>query len=295
MPSIRQIARRWNVAVATATKVTAVLRDEGLVETKVGAGTVVSAGGRHRRRPATDRGTSSAASPPPRNDGGDGTSNRTRLLRTAIAIADAEGIDAVSMRRIAAHLGVGPMSLYREVANKDDLLTLMADSVFAEMTLPDPGPPGWRAKLELIARQEWRLFRRHNWLPRVVSFTRPLLAPNMMMHTEWTLRAIDGLPLPMATRVREVLTLHSMVLTAAMSLAEETEAEQNTGLTLDGWRAAQRERSQELLNSGRFPLLAAMHEDTAADLDQLFEYALARHLDGFAALVAAQSRPIDHP
>lgn len=289
VPSIRQIAQRWGVAVATATKVTAVLRTEGLVEARVGAGTVVSASGGRTRTidsPAPHPRTAPAIrrpGPTPREP------HRKALLRSAIEIADAEGLDAVSMRRLAAELGVGPMSLYRHVANKDELLTQMADEAFGELPLPPPGSRGWRADLERIARLQWQLCRRHLWLPRIVSFTRPLLAPNMMAHTEWILRALDGLGLPADVRMREALTLHSLVLTVALSRTEEAEAEQNTGVTLDGWRAAARARAHELLGTGRFPLIAATPEDTTADLDGLFEYGLARHLDGFAVLLSTQT------
>ncbi|MEV1176579.1 TetR/AcrR family transcriptional regulator, partial [Nonomuraea sp. NPDC049784] len=216
--------------------------------------------------------------------------NRQHVLRTAIAIADIEGLDAVSMRRLAAELGVGPMSLYRHVANKDELVTQMVDEAFGEPELPIPGPDGWRAKLELISRRQWQLGRRHPWLPRAISFTRPLLVPNMMAHTEWTLRALDGLGLSMTTRIREALTLHALVVTVALSMADEIEAEQETGMTLDRWWLAQRNRADELLSSGRFPLLAAIPEEAVSDLDGLFEYSLARHLDGFAALVEDQAR-----
>ncbi|WP_433263440.1 TetR/AcrR family transcriptional regulator C-terminal domain-containing protein [Actinosynnema sp. CS-041913] len=284
MPSTRQIAQRWGVALATATRVMATLRDDGLVEAKVGSGTVVSARAGHRQ-PANP-----TAAPGSRPAGVVKQAlSRGHVLRTAIAIADAEGLDAVSMRRLAAELGVGPMSLYRHVANKDELVTEMADAAFGEPELPVPGPAGWRAKLELISRRQWELCRRHLWLPRAVSFTRPLLVPNVMAHTEWTLRALDGLGLPMATRVREALTLHALVLTSALSLADEVDAEQDTGVTLDGWWLAQRKRTDELLDSGRFPLLATVPGETVADLDGLFEYSLARHLDGFAVLVAGQA------
>lgn len=285
MPSIRQIAQRWGVAVATATKVMATLRDEGLVEAKVGSGTVVSAS-TSLRQPA-----GLTTSPRPRQTGVPKQAlNRKHVLRTAIAIADTEGLDAVSMRRVAAELGVGPMSLYRHVANKDELVTQMVDEAFGEPELPIPGPEGWRAKLELISRRQWELCRRHLWLPRAVSFTRPLLVPNMMAHTEWTLRALDGLGLPMTTRIREALTLHALVVTVALSMADEVEAEQETGVTLDRWWLTQRKRADELLDSGRFPLLATIPEETVSDLDGLFEYGLARHLDGFAALVEDQAR-----
>ncbi|MFI6733083.1 TetR/AcrR family transcriptional regulator C-terminal domain-containing protein [Nonomuraea sp. NPDC050451] len=280
MPSIRQIAQRWGVALATATKVMAALRDEGLVETRVGSGAVVSASVTRKQPAAPSR---------PRQAGVPRQAlNREQVLRTAIRIADVEGLDAVSMRRLAAELGAGPMSLYRHVEHKDELVTQMVDEVFGEPELPVPGPDGWRAKLELISRRQWELVRRHLWLPRAVSFTRPLLVPNMMAHTEWTLRALDGLGLPMEIRIREALALHGLVITVALSMADEIEAEQETGVSLDRWWLAQRNRADELLNSGRFPLLATIPEETVSDLDGLFEYSLARHLDGFAALVEDQ-------
>ncbi|MET7335084.1 GntR family transcriptional regulator [Nonomuraea sp. NPDC005650] len=281
VPSIRQIAQRWGVAVATATKVVAALREEGLVETKVGAGTVVSV-----RAGRTERPSGPSGPPKPRQAGvPKGSLNRRYVLHAAIAIADAEGLDAVSMRRLAAELGTGPMSLYRHVTGKDELVTQMADEVFGETELPDPGPEGWRAKLELVSRRQWELCRRHFWLPEAVSFTRPLLVPNMMAHTEWTLRALDGLGLPAQIRTREALTLPALVSTVALSMAQEAEAAQETGMTLDGWRLIQRKRADELLSSGRFPLLALVPEETVSDLDGMFDYILARHLDGFAAMV----------
>ncbi|MGP4017734.1 TetR/AcrR family transcriptional regulator C-terminal domain-containing protein [Saccharopolyspora sp. 5N708] len=291
VPSIRQIAQRWGVALATATRAAAVLREEGLVEPRVGAGTVVSSSAHSSHKQPARQTTPNTPTAPELHGPGpaEQSAKRTRLLQTAIMIADTEGLDAVSMRRLAAHLGVGPMSLYRNVANKEELLMQMADSAFGEIVLPREGPEGWRAKLELIAREEWKLVRRHLWLPRAVSFTRPFFAPNMMAHTEWTLRALGGLGLSMTTRMREALTIHSLVLTAAASMAEEVDAEQSTGITLDRWREMQREQARELLDSAKFPLLAAVPEGTAEDLNRLFEYGLARHLDGFAALIADSS------
>ncbi|MBN6038424.1 GntR family transcriptional regulator [Amycolatopsis sp. 195334CR] len=289
LPSIRQISERWGIAIATATRVLATLREDGLVEAKVGSGTVVSATP-GRPRPAARPKAPAAPRPP---GGAKQALGREHLLRTAIAIADVEGADAVSMRRVAAELGVGTMSLYRHIANKDDLVTQMADLVFGEAELPDPGPAGWRAKLELIARRQWSLCWRHLWLPKAVSFTRPSLAPNMMVHTEWTLRALGGLGLPLRTRMQEALALHSLVVNLALSTADEVEAEQETGVSLARWLQAQRARTEELFASGRFPLLARVHEESAPDLDELFEYSLARHLDGFALLVG-EAVPVPH-
>jgi AcrR family transcriptional regulator len=281
VPSVREIARRWGIAIATATKVMASLRDAGLVETKVGAGTVVALPRpRSRRREETDR-KPGQRTPAPRV-----VLSQEQLLRAAVSVADGEGIEAVSMRRVAVELGTGAMSLYRQVAGKDELVTEMVDAVFGEYELPEPGPDGWRAKLELIAWLQWELCRRHLWLPKAVSFTRPLLVPNLTAQTEWIMRAIDGLGLPTAVCVREALTLHGLVLTAARAMADEIEAEQETGVSLDRWRLDKRRRSEELLASGRFPLLAAVPEDAVSDLGALFEYSLARHLDGFEVLVS---------
>ncbi|WP_205571484.1 GntR family transcriptional regulator [Streptomyces sp. YIM 130001] len=281
VPSIRAIAQRWGVAIATATKVTAALRDEGLVEAKVGAGTVVSAAAGRERASSAQRATAPGREPEPPDQEG----LRVRILRTAVELADADGLQALTMRRLAAGLDLGPMSLYRYVTGKEELLVQMADLVFGDLSLPEHGPPGWRPKLELVARQQWRLCRRHLWLPRVVSFTRPALVPNMMAHTEWTLRALDGLDLPIDVRLQETLTLHALVVTVGLSKADEAQAERNTGMTLNRWSETQRARRRELLASGRFPLLATLSDDAAPDLDVLFEYALARHLDGFAGLV----------
>jgi DNA-binding transcriptional regulator YhcF (GntR family)/AcrR family transcriptional regulator len=287
VPSVRQIAQRWGVAAATANRVMSTLRDEGLVVTRVGAGAVVSDRGEHR---AIEPVAPQRAAPPAKRRGLlPPPLTVARIRRTAVAVADREGIEAVTMRRIAAELGVGPMSLYRHVATKEELLLQMIDEIVGPDDLPEPGPDGWRARLELVARRQWELYRRHLWVARAVSFTRPLLVPGLAAHTEWTLRALDGLGLPRRTCVREALALHALVNTAALSVADEVEAEQETGVTLDRWRREQRERTAALLDRERFPLLAAAPEDAFADLDGLFEYTLARHLDGFAVLLEGRA------
>jgi DNA-binding transcriptional regulator YhcF (GntR family) len=128
VPSTREITRQWGVAMATATKVLATLRDEGLVRTVAGVGTVVERAPRQPEAAASEHG--------PRRD---------RIVHAAVGIADAEGLEAVSMRRLAAQLGVGAMSLYRYVPGKEALVHLMAEAVFRQHPLPEPGPDGWRA------------------------------------------------------------------------------------------------------------------------------------------------------
>src|ERR1700761_4182993 len=156
VPSTREITARGGVAMATATRVLATLRHEGLVHPVPGVGTVVSAG------PAAPPRQPPAAKPArPGADRGPGDAGR--IVAAAIKVADAEGLGALSMRRVAAELGAAPMSLYRHVADKDDLVLQMMNAVFARSRRPDP-PDGWRPGLELAARTLWAMFREHPWL-----------------------------------------------------------------------------------------------------------------------------------
>ena len=274
VPSARQITQEWGVAIATATKVLAALRTEGLVRPVVGVGTVVA-------EPVTVR-----------RDGPHRTVRETeltreRVVRTAIAVADAEGLAAVTMRRLGTELGVGVMSLYRYVAAKEDLVLLMADHVFGEERLPDPPPPGWRAQLETLARLQWGLCRRHSWLPGVLSLNRPMLAPNGMAQTEWTMRAVHQLGFDIETALYVTVTVAGFVIGIAASLQMDTEAEQETGLTADEWMEKQGPNFEDIVAGGRYPLLAALAARPGfdMDLDTVFELGLSLLMDGFAQLV----------
>lgn len=283
-PSIRQITRDWGVAMATATKVVAELRSRGAVLTRSGAGSVVA--DQPSFRPVS-------APPPARARsvrGGAGTATRERIISAAIAIADAEGVAAVSMRRIAVNLDVSTMSLYRSIASKDDLLAGMMDALMGAEAWPTP-PTGWRARLEYIAHRQWRGYQSHPWLAQIVSLTRPQLAPNAMRHTEWSLRAIDGCGLDATTRLYLVLTLFGYVRGAATGLESEQQAERDTGIGIDEWMRVHDARFTPVIQSGRFRHLAKLdNSGVDLDLDALFEFGLSRLLDGFAALIEERQR-----
>lgn len=283
VPSTRQITRDWGVAMATATKVLAVLRTEGLIETVRGVGTVVARRpATSRRRPAAVAGSADRAGQPRAEP----PAGREQLAAAAVAIADAEGVAAVTMRRLAADVGVATMSLYRYVDGKDALVQLMIDAVFGEVELPQQGPRGWRARLELLTRLQWRICRRHPWLPPLVSsVARPPLAPNAMAHTEWAMRALDGLGLDTKTRLALTMTSSGYVIGMAMRWSVEVDAEQETGMTSDQWFAANDATAAAIFASGRYPQLAAIGSADMMDLDALFEFGLRCHLDGIAALV----------
>jgi AcrR family transcriptional regulator len=92
------------------------------------------------------------------------------ITLAAIAIADAEGLEAVSIRRVAAELGARPMSLYRHIANKDELLDLMAEEVKQEIVIEQPLSEDWREALAMVARHYFEAFIGHPWA--VLVFTR---------------------------------------------------------------------------------------------------------------------------
>src|SRR5690349_13999069 len=105
-----------------------------------------------------------------------------QIVEAAIALADAEGIENVSMRRVAERLGVGAMSLYRYVPSKAELLDLMLDTIHAEHAnaeAPADSEP-WRTRLEWHARQSRALIQRHPWMLHVRMGQRPPLGPNII-------------------------------------------------------------------------------------------------------------------
>ena len=275
LPSTREIVRQFDVAIATATRALAVLRDEGLAQPVRGVGTVVRAPARRRAEKAP------AVGPRPARRSPDPLS-RDRIVAAAIEVADAEGLDAVSMRRVATQLGAAPMSLYRHVATKDDLLMQMMDAVVRASWRPPAEPPaGWRPRLELAHRALWRMFKRHPWLAPAMSVTRPQPIPAGLEVTEWILDALDGCGL----EPREALDVHVVLFTfvrgTAIALEPERAAEAATGLTSEDWLDTQTEALTRIVDAGRFPRFRRLVElGYDLDLDAIVEQGLARLLDG---------------
>jgi DNA-binding transcriptional regulator YhcF (GntR family) len=281
VPSTRQIVERYQVAMATATKALTELRVQGLVQAEPGVGTVVAAPPARKPRVQPQR-----------------PSMRDQVVEAAIRIADAEGQAGLSMRRLAGELGVPTMSLYRQVADKEELLLLMMDRVFAANPPPDPAPEGWRARIEALSRLQWAVYRRHPWLAQAMSFTRPLLAPRAMAHTEWAMRALDGHGLDGHTLFLTAVMVANYVRGTAVNLEAEAQAEQDTGLTDDEWMQARQDQLATVLASGDLPMIARYVTAPGAgfDLDELMEYGLRRILDGLAVQLSARTpRPPRSP
>ena len=136
-------------------------------------------------------------------------------------IADAEGLDGLSMRRVATALGAAPMSLYRHVTDKDDLVLRMMDAALREARLPADPPPGWRPRLEVAARSLWAAFRRHPWLAPALSLTRPQAVAGGLAYTEWVLAALADAGLTTTVAFDVHLTLFTFVRGVAVNLESE--------------------------------------------------------------------------
>jgi AcrR family transcriptional regulator len=113
----------------------------------------------------------------------DQRTRRAEIVAAAVRIADAEGVEAVSMRRLADELGVATMTPYTHVADKDELLDLMRDAVAAEMLLPEPLPDDWRTALRAIAHKTKAALEAHPWTLDVTS-RRPRARINRLRHVE---------------------------------------------------------------------------------------------------------------
>ena len=278
LPSTRQIVREFGVAMATASKALTALQNDGLARSVPGVGTIV--------------GVVDPPSPaPPRRRRGTTPLSRGLIVAAALQIADGEGLGALSMRRIAAHLDVTTMALYRHVSNREHLILLMADAAFTQFPLPEPPPVGWRRRLETAARLQWTMYQHHPWLAQATSFTRPLLAPRALAHTEWVMRALDGLGLDPVTAVHVHATVAAHVRGLAVNLEPEAEAVAHSGISGREWMDGPGARVLASDTVGQaFPRLARVPANSL-DLGTLFEFGLQRILDGIAMLISGSCKP----
>jgi AcrR family transcriptional regulator len=280
VPSTRALVRDFGVAMATATKALQALQQERLVHASPGVGTVVGPPPRSatRSRPA---GTHRAV---PADGGLD--LHRDEVVRMGIAIADAEGLGALSMRRIAAELGVSTMALYRYVGGKDALVLQMVDTAMGEFPLTET-PDGWRDGVAAVARSQWAAYRRHLWLASAVSLGRPQLLPNLLPHTDAVLRALRGVD--KSDALYAAISVFAFVRGVALAMETEAYAEQDTGLTADEWVDRQSGQMAALVATGNligFRELLADGFDFDYDLDRLFEFGLGLVLDGLEVRLA---------
>jgi AcrR family transcriptional regulator len=207
---------------------------------------------------------------------------RADIAAAAVRIADAQGLDGVSMRHVAAELGCGTMSLYNYVPRKEDLYELMVDAVSGEHELWEPSGD-WRADMVRVAHQTRALMYRHPWVPRLMSGVYGF-SPNALRYLEHCLACLDPLDVAYGTKFELVAMLNSCVtsyVSNELSTAERTrslpwseEQENAVRIAYLGGQVA----------SGAYPRLAAafMEDSGPIDLEAVFERMLERVLDAFS-------------
>jgi AcrR family transcriptional regulator len=213
-----------------------------------------------------------------------------RIVAAAVRLADAEGLAAVSMSRVAAELGAAPMSLYRHVSAKDELLTLMLDAAYGPYPAqPEAGPEtGWRAGLSRWAWAMRAATQRHPWVLHIPIRGLPTL-PNEVAWFEEGLRCLQDTGLEENEKASSILLVSGYVRNAAMIDADIEAAVRASGKTPDEWMASYAQTITRLADPQRFPALtkfiAAGVFDSADPPEAEFTFGLDRILDGLAALI----------
>ncbi|MER7133315.1 TetR/AcrR family transcriptional regulator [Streptosporangium saharense] len=226
------------------------------------------------------------------------------IVDAAIALADAEGMTALSMRAVGERLGRSGMSLYTYVPSKGELVDLMYDRVLGELPTGYGHEAGWRAALTAWARDTWEFYLRHPWVLQV-SQARPVLGPNEYLSLETLVRVLRETGLDAAAVRGVVGTLFHFLRGSARTVAEVRQAPAATGVSDEEWWLT---RSATLLEiapglTERFPAVAWLEGATASpspedglpylerEARKSFETGLAVLLDGVEATVASRSKP----
>lgn len=214
--------------------------------------------------------------------------SQEQIVVAAIAVADTEGPDAVSMRRIARSLNVSAMSLYWYVESKDELLALMVDAVEGEIEIP-PASGDWRADVTRTARDYRQTLLRHGWMTTFIGHRRSL-GPNELVHIEHSLAALDDLGLDIRHAFNILMAIETYYLGFAVREQQELEMERTRGeMSASELRATISSVGERLRGTERYPHMADLFEGgRLLTRDERFEYGLARLLDGIEAELPAR-------
>ncbi|MEU5209936.1 TetR/AcrR family transcriptional regulator [Streptomyces sp. NPDC020742] len=196
--------------------------------------------------------------------------SRAEITAAAVQLADGEGLEAVSMRRVASLLGTGAASLYRYVATRDDLLDLMTDSTAGEYDLPAPSGD-WQADLLGVARQARQIMRRHPWLPAMVVGRAPL-GPHGIDLLEHVLDVLGDHPADPARKLEAFALLNGLT---ALSVQNETAATDTSARRQSGYL-------RHIAAAGSHPRITALLGTSPPDGDPIdrFDAVLVRALTG---------------
>ncbi|MEU8254651.1 TetR/AcrR family transcriptional regulator [Micromonospora inaquosa] len=210
------------------------------------------------------------------------------IVDAAVRVADADGLAAVSMSRVAKELGAATMALYRYVGSKDELLMLMVDTGYG----PSPGPPDpqddWRAGLTRWAWAEHEVLRRRSWLLHV-PISGPPITPQQLGWMEDGLRCLDGTTLGESEKMSVLLLITGYVRNEATLTSQVAEGSRAAGIEPAEMMPAYGRLVARLIDPARFPALhrvlsaGVLNQDD--DPDDEFVFGLDRILDGVEALI----------
>lgn len=208
--------------------------------------------------------------------------SRADIAAAAVRIADGGGLDAVSMRHVAAELGCGTMSLYNYVPRKEDLYELMVDAVSGEHESWEPSGD-WRADMIRVAHQTRTLMHRHPWLPRLMS---PVygFSPNALRYLEHCLACLDPVDATYGTKMQLVGLLNGVVTMYVSNELATAERSRSLPWSEEQENAVRIAYLGSQIAGGAYPRMAAafMEDPGPIDLDAVFDMALGKVLDAFA-------------
>lgn len=213
------------------------------------------------------------------------------ITSTAMAIADADGLDAVSMRAIAAKLGRAPMSLYRHVGNREDLTELMYDAALGELKLAAVPDTGWRNSLADLARDLRRLYHRHPWISRLGQ--RPTLGPNSIRLLEHSLACVDDLGLSIDSMTDMVGATLQFTRGFVEEELAESDSQAHSGIDAAGWHQHMTAYVVQLIEQGdhRYFERFIREAEDFPEMNTVFERRLAMVLDGVAGAAGGDAHP----
>jgi AcrR family transcriptional regulator len=218
-----------------------------------------------------------------------------RVVDTAIELADADGLSALTMRRLAQAIGVAPMTLYTYVPGKAELLDLMLDAVYARMSRTDTAGRPWRERVTTVAEENRALLAAHPWVASI-STGRPPLGPGQMAKYDHELRALDGLGLSDVELDAALAHLLAFVRTHARDAADAVAAERESRMDDEQWWERNAPLLARVLDETAFPTAARVGtaagqaHGSAWNADHAWQFGLQVLLDGLAALMGRHER-----
>jgi len=216
-----------------------------------------------------------------------------QVVAAATGLADAEGLDAVTMRRVASNLGVVPMTLYTYVPGKAELLDLMLDAAYQRMPRADTAGQPWQQRVTTVAAENRALFEAHPWAA-AISTARPPLGPGLIAKYEHELSAFDGLGLDDIQMDAALTHVLAFVQAWARAAADAQATRRDTAMDDEQWWAASEPVLRKVLDPAAYPL--AVRVGTAAgtahraayDPRHAYDFGLQIILGGLAALIGSR-------